>query len=79
MAGDIVTVKAVHTCDCSTAIVRADTPTAAMDSSSTASTNGRGTATIRLSLQPSRFSSGCPARPLRIALLAYFALLLPVP
>lgn len=34
-----------------------------------ASTNGQGTATIRLSLslQPSRFSSGCPARPLRIA------------
>lgn len=54
MVRDLVTVKAVHTCDCSTAIVRRHSPTAAMNSSTTASqpasTNGQGTATIRLSL-----------------------------
>ena len=37
MMGGIVTIKAVHACDCSTAIVRRHSPTAAMNSSSTAS------------------------------------------
>ena len=87
MVRDIVTVKAVHTCDCSTAIVRRHSPTAAMNSSSTASqpasTNGQGTATIRLSpafkVQFRLPGEATPHRNQRYYTTGYFALLLPVP
>ena len=85
--GGIVTIKAVHACDCSTAIVRRHSPTAAMNSSSTASQPAQTGKALRrfASLSPAfkvQFrlpGEATPHRNQRYYSPGYFALLLPVP